>query len=109
MPPGTGDAYLTIASEIKPDHSILVSTPNKLAQHDLIRSIELFNKLGIDILGHIENNISDNKFSNNFDLITKFKIEKLATINFSNDIYNFDPNKTHISFKAISSLIKSLV
>ena len=26
MPPGTGDAYLTIASEIKPDHSILVST-----------------------------------------------------------------------------------
>ena len=109
MPPGTGDAYLTIASEIKPDHSILVSTPNKLAQHDLIRSIELFNKLDIDILGYIENNISDNKFTNNFDLITKFKIEKLATIDFSNDIYNFDPNKTHISFKAISSLIKSLV
>ena len=61
MPPGTGDAYLTIASEIKPDHSILVSTPNKLAQHDLIRSIELFNFLDIDILGYIENNISTYK------------------------------------------------
>ncbi|NCX25334.1 MAG: ATP-binding protein, partial [Proteobacteria bacterium] len=28
MPPGTGDAYLTVTSEIKPDYSILVSTPN---------------------------------------------------------------------------------
>ena len=57
MPPGTGDAYLTITSEIKPDYSILVSTSNKLAIHDLIRSIELFNKLDINILGYIENNI----------------------------------------------------
>ena len=32
MPPGTGDPYLTIShSEIKPDHSILITTPNKLA------------------------------------------------------------------------------
>lgn len=109
MPPGTGDAYLTVTSEIKPDYSILVSTPNKLAIHDLIRSIELFNKLDINILGYIENNISNIHSKDNFDLIKKFKIKKLASIGFSDDIYNFNPNKTHISFKPISSLIESLV
>lgn len=109
MPPGTGDAYLTIAAEIKPDHSILVSTPNKLAIYDLIKSIELCKKLDIDILGYIENNISNIKLSSNFELINKFNIKKLATIDFSSDIYNFDLNKTHISFKHISRLVESLV
>ena len=67
-------------------------------------------KEALDVMErYIENNISDNKFTNDFDLITKFKIKKLATIDFSSDIYNFDLKKTHISFKAISSLIKSLV
>ena len=60
--PGTGDAYLTIASEIKPDYSILVSTPNKLANMMRLKSIELFNKLDINILGYIENNISRYNF-----------------------------------------------
>ena len=53
MPPGTGDPYLTINSEIKPDHSILITTPNKLAEHDLVKSIEVFKKLDINILGYI--------------------------------------------------------
>jgi hypothetical protein len=42
-------------------------------------------------------------------LIKKFNIKKLATINFSSDIYNFDLNKTHISFKQISRLVESIV
>ena len=45
MPPGTGDAYLTVASEIKPDHSLLVTTPNKLAIHDTLKSVSFFKKL----------------------------------------------------------------
>ena len=49
MPPGTGDAYLTIASEIKPDKSILVTTPNKLAVADLSK------KVNSSIIGVIEN------------------------------------------------------
>ena len=56
-----------------------------------------------------ENNISNIDSRDNFDLIKKFKIKKLASIGFSDDIYNFNPNKTHISFKPISSLIESLV
>ena len=63
MPPGTGDAYLTISSEIKPDNSLLITTPNKLAVHDLIKSVEVFNKLDINILGYVENNISNKKIS----------------------------------------------
>ncbi|MDA9570797.1 Mrp/NBP35 family ATP-binding protein, partial [Gammaproteobacteria bacterium] len=53
MPPGTGDAYLTISSEIKPDNSLLITTPNKLAVYDLIKSVEVFNKLDINILGYV--------------------------------------------------------
>ena len=109
MPPGTGDAYLTIASEIKPDYSILVTTPNRLAINDLLKSIELFNKLDIEILGYILNNISNINFEGNFNLLDKFNIKKMATIEFSKDIYNFNPNKTHNLFTAISSLIESLV
>jgi ATP-binding protein involved in chromosome partitioning len=109
MPPGTGDAYLTIASEIKPDYSILVTTSNKLAINDLLKSIEVFNKLDIEVLGYIENNISNIKFEGNFNLIDKFNLKKMATVEFSNDIYNFNPNKTHILFKDISSFIESLV
>ena len=59
MPPGTGDAYLTVASEVKPDHSLLVTTPNKLAIHDTLKSVSFFNKLDINLLGFIENNTSN--------------------------------------------------
>ena len=44
MPPGTGDAYLTVAKEIKPDYSILIATGNKLAIHDVHKSIAAFEK-----------------------------------------------------------------
>ncbi len=45
MPPGTGDAYLTVCSEIPLDGVILVSTPNVLAIGDTFKSISTFNKL----------------------------------------------------------------
>ena len=75
MPPGTGDAYLTISSEIKPDNSLLITTPNKLAVHDLIKSVEVFNKLDINILGYVENNISNKKISYDFKLIDNLNIK----------------------------------
>jgi ATP-binding protein involved in chromosome partitioning len=105
MPPGTGDPYLTINSEIKPDHSILITTPNKLAEHDLVKSIEVFKKLDINILGYVENNISSIKMSYKFNLLNDLNIKKLASINFSDEIYEFNPKKIHNSVKDLAALI----
>jgi ATP-binding protein involved in chromosome partitioning len=105
MPPGTGDPYLTINSEIKPDHSILITTPNKLAEHDLVKSIEVFKKLDINILGYVENNISSIKMSYKFNLLSDLNIKKLASISFCDEIYEFNPKKIHNSVKDLAALI----
>jgi ATP-binding protein involved in chromosome partitioning len=105
MPPGTGDPYLTINSEIKPDNSILITTPNKLAEHDLVKSIEVFKKLDINILGYIENNASNQKIPYEFELLNNLNLKKLASIDFSDEIYEFNPKKIHNSIKDLSSFI----
>ncbi len=55
MPPGTGDAYITVAQDLKPDHAILVTTESSLAIHDTIKSKAVFTKLNIPIAGYIHN------------------------------------------------------
>ena len=55
MPPGTGDAQLTFAQEIKIDGAIIVSTPQEVALLDVKRGIKMFDKLGVKILGLIDN------------------------------------------------------
>ena len=55
LPPGTGDAILTFAQELKVDGSIIVTTPQKLSVTDANRGIEMFKKTNIPILGIIEN------------------------------------------------------
>jgi Mrp family chromosome partitioning ATPase len=55
MPPGTGDSYLTIAKEIKPTASILVTTNHVLSLSDTEKSKIALKKLGIPILGYINN------------------------------------------------------
>jgi ATP-binding protein involved in chromosome partitioning len=55
MPPGTGDAQLTFAQEVKVDGAIIVSTPQDLALLDVKRGIQMFDKTGVKILGLIDN------------------------------------------------------
>jgi len=55
MPPGTGDTQLTFAQEIKIDGAIIVSTPQELALQDVKRGIKMFDKLGVKIIGLIDN------------------------------------------------------
>ena len=64
MPPGTGDAYLTVFKELNIDEFILITTPNKLAISDTQKTITMLRKLNINILGFISNNIFNVK---NFD------------------------------------------
>ena len=55
MPPGTGDTQLTFSQDIKIDGAIIVSTPQEVALLDVIRGIKMFDKLGVKILGLVDN------------------------------------------------------
>jgi ATP-binding protein involved in chromosome partitioning len=55
MPPGTGDTQLTFSQEIKMDGAIIVSTPQEVALLDVKRGIKMFDKLGVKVLGLVDN------------------------------------------------------
>ena len=55
LPPGTGDAQLTLSKKANLSGAILVSTPQKVALLDVKKSLEAFQKLSIPVLGLIEN------------------------------------------------------
>lgn len=55
MPPGTGDAQLTIAQSIPITLGVCVTTPQIVALDDSHRALDMFEKLGIKIGGIIEN------------------------------------------------------
>ncbi|WP_036262068.1 iron-sulfur cluster carrier protein ApbC [Methylocapsa aurea] len=55
MPPGTGDAQLTLAQNVPLAGAVVVSTPQDLALIDARRGIAMFNKVDVPVLGIIEN------------------------------------------------------
>ena len=55
LPPGTGDAQLTMAQKVPLTGAIVVSTPQDIALLDARRGIEMFKKTNVPILGLIEN------------------------------------------------------
>ena len=108
MPPGTGDAYLTIFKELDVDHFIIVSTDNNLSKSDSNRTISMLKKLNINILGYIENKIFNNINHNDNNLFKLNKINKLGTFTFHNEIYNFDPKYNCDEANDISKLIEEI-
>jgi ATP-binding protein involved in chromosome partitioning len=55
LPPGTGDAQLTMAQLVPVSGAVIVSTPQQLALLDVVRGIEMFQQLDMPILGVVEN------------------------------------------------------
>ena len=55
MPPGTGDIQITMSQKINFSGAIIVSTPQDIALIDAVKGINLFNKIGVPILGVVEN------------------------------------------------------
>ncbi|MCS6926962.1 MAG: Mrp/NBP35 family ATP-binding protein [Candidatus Binatia bacterium] len=55
LPPGTGDAALTLAQEIPLNGGIVVTTPQDVALLDVKRGIAMFRQVNVPILGVIEN------------------------------------------------------
>ncbi len=55
MPPGTGDIQLTLAQQVPVAGSVIVTTPQDIALLDARKGITMFEKVGIPILGIVEN------------------------------------------------------
>jgi len=55
MPPGTGDIQLSLAQSVPVTGAVIVTTPQDVALLDAKRGIEMFRKVGIPILGVVEN------------------------------------------------------
>jgi ATP-binding protein involved in chromosome partitioning len=55
MPPGTGDAQLTLAQNVPLKGAVIVSTPQDLALIDARRGLAMFTKVNVPVLGIIEN------------------------------------------------------
>ena len=55
LPPGTGDAQLTLAQSSKLSGSIIISTPQDVALIDARKGINMFNKVKVPVLGIVEN------------------------------------------------------
>ena len=55
LPPGTGDAQLTLAQSSKLTGSIIISTPQEVALTDARKGINMFKKVDVNIIGIVEN------------------------------------------------------
>ncbi len=55
MPPGTGDAQLTLSQSVQLDGAVIVSTPQDVALLDAVKGVKMFEKVNVPILGIVEN------------------------------------------------------
>lgn len=55
MPPGTGDAQLSLAQSVPVDGAVVVTTPSDLALVDAARGLRMFQTLNVDVIGIVEN------------------------------------------------------
>jgi ATP-binding protein involved in chromosome partitioning len=55
LPPGTGDVALTMAQMLPVAGAVVVCTPQRVAQDDARRAVRMFQNLGVEVLGVVEN------------------------------------------------------
>jgi len=55
MPPGTGDAQLTLAQNVPLKGAVIISTPQDLSLIDARRGLAMFRKVNVPVLGIVEN------------------------------------------------------
>ena len=116
MPPGTGDAYLTVASDIEPDYAILITSMSKLAVHDTKKSKTMFDRLKIPVLGIIDNmsySICPNTHEqiNDFMLVNLEKeigCDLLGSIPRHQDLTDFNSSKKNNLLEPIYNKLKKL-
>ena len=55
LPPGTGDAQLTLAQQVAVDGVVIVTTPQEVALLDALRAVRMFRQVHCPLLGVVEN------------------------------------------------------
>ena len=55
MPPGTGDAQLTLSQKVRLAGAVIVTTPQDVALADAVKGVAMFRKVDVPILGIVEN------------------------------------------------------
>ena len=55
LPPGTGDASLSLAQSLSLTGAVIVTTPQKVALSDVVRGVQMFEQLNVPIFGVVEN------------------------------------------------------
>ena len=55
MPPGTGDAQLSLVQTVELDGAVMVTTPQKVATGDVRRGVKMFERVNTRVLGVVEN------------------------------------------------------
>ena len=55
LPPGTGDAQLTLAQQVRLSGAVIVTTPQEVALRDVLRGAAMFRQVQVPILGVVEN------------------------------------------------------
>jgi ATP-binding protein involved in chromosome partitioning len=55
LPPGTGDIVLTISQKLRTTGALIVTTPQEVALQDVYKSVSMAQKVGIPLLGVVEN------------------------------------------------------
>jgi ATP-binding protein involved in chromosome partitioning len=99
MPPGTGDAQLTMAQQVPLKGAVIVSTPQDLALIDARRGVAMFKRVDVPVLGVVENmsyfvcpqcgtrsDIFSHHFSARFHCICPFERSRTAVCRWSRPI-----------------------
>ncbi len=55
MPPGTGDAQLSLVQATNVDGAVIVTTPQAVSVGDALRGVKMFQRVGVPVLGIVEN------------------------------------------------------
>jgi ATP-binding protein involved in chromosome partitioning len=105
MPPGTGDAYLTVFKELSIDFFILISTPSNLSFVDSKRTLAMIDKLNIITAGYIENDLLNTGDSSKNKSLN---IEKLGSFKYHKDIYDFNTDYNCSDADKISNKIEDM-
>ncbi len=129
LPPGTGDAQISLSQSVPISGAIIVTTPQKVSLQDARRGLAMFKQLGVPLLGVVENmsvfippDMPNKKYEifgkgggkilageNNLPLLAQIPIE-IKLVNDSNKgvpISISEPDKeSSIRFKELAQLIK---